>query len=169
MDYGLDVEQFRSLIVRPTQQRLMLWAPPMESQVLGTGLCESHLIYVRQLPRGPALGVFQMEPATHADIWINYLRYKPDLKRLVQKTASYFSGDFPDPAELVSNLSYAAAMCTVHYERSKLNKVNPLPFPPSDRADLLAAYWKRYYNTPKGKGTVEQALPHFTRAVDCRS
>lgn len=162
-NYGLDVEQFRSLIVRPALQRINLWSPAAENLVLGTALHESHLIYVRQLPKGPALGPFQMEPATHADIWRSFLRYQAELKLLVGKTTSYFSGDFPDPGDMMHNWLYASVMCRVHYRRVKEG------LPPSDRADLLAAYWKRHYNTPLGKGTVEQALPHFARAVDCRS
>jgi hypothetical protein len=46
-----------------------------EELLLGTALQESGLIYRRQLNNGPALGLFQMEPATHDDIWADFLTY----------------------------------------------------------------------------------------------
>lgn len=157
MTYGLDVDQFRKLIVRPACQRLGLWSQTAENLVVGTALHESHLIYVRQIPNGPALGPFQMEPATHADIWTNYLKYQKDLRMAVIRTCSYFSADFPDHGDLMHNWLYAAAMCRVHYARVR----SPLP---ENTPGDLAAYWKAHYNTPRGKGTIEQALPHFSRA-----
>jgi len=36
-----------------------------------------------------------------------------------------------------------------------------VPEPISDTAEMQAAYWKRYYNTKSGKGTVEGYLKHW--------
>lgn len=157
--YGLDVEQFRTLVVKPALGVLGLYSEAAENLVLGTALHESHLIYLKQLPNGPALGPFQMEPLTHADIWDNFLIYHDDIARPLRRLATYFSSERADPGEMVFNLRYAAAMCRVQYYRAK----DPLP---NARDPLsLAKYWKQFYNTPLGKGTVEQALPHFYRAT----
>lgn len=158
MDYGLDTKQFRLAIVRPTLQRIGLWNPAAENLVVGTCLHESHLKYVKQIG-GPALGFPQMEGATHLDLHRNFLVYNPDLRKKVLALATLFSAEYPDPGEMVFNIAYAVAMCRVHYKRIKEG------LPPSERADLLAQYWKSYYNTKLGKGTVEQALPHFQLAV----
>jgi hypothetical protein len=48
--------------------------------LLGTALTESgDMHYLHQLGNGPALGVYQMEPTTHEDIYDNYLKYKKEL------------------------------------------------------------------------------------------
>lgn len=158
MNYGLDTKQFRLAIVRPVLQRLQLWNPAAENLVVGTALHESHLKYVKQI-NGPALGLFQMEGPTHADLHKNFLKFNPDLSKRVAQLASFFTTDFPDPTEMVANVAYAAAMCRVHYRRVKES------LPPSNNPALLAQYWKTYYNTRLGKGTVVQALPHFELAV----
>lgn len=159
MDYGLDTKQFRLAIVRPVLQKLELWRPAAENLVVGTALHESHLKYVKQIS-GPALGLFQMEGPTHADIHRRFLQMGPAvLNKRVTQLASHYLTDIPDPGEMVFNLAYATAMCRVHYFRVKEG------LPPSDRADLLAQYWKTYYNTRLGRGTVAQALPHFELAV----
>jgi hypothetical protein len=158
MEYGLDTKQFRHAVVRPVLQRLELWRPAAENLVVGTALHESHLKYVKQIG-GPAFGLFQMEGPTHADLYRSFLNAHQDLKRKIVQLATFFSAEFPDPSEMIFNLAYATAMCRVHYLRVKEG------LPPADRADLLAAYWKTYYNTRLGKGTVAQALPHFELAV----
>ena len=53
-----------------------------ETLLLGTAKAESGLIYLKQL-KGPALGLYQNEPKTHKDTWDNYLKYKPELAKLV--------------------------------------------------------------------------------------
>jgi len=155
--YGIDVAQFRRLVVRPALNHIGLWSAAAENLVLGTAMHESLLIWIKQIS-GPALGVFQMEPATHRDIHESFLRYKRELQRSVLSTAAPFPGDFPDSSELVWNLRYAAAMCRIHYLRV------PAPLPRENDAYALTEYWKRHYNTVAGKGTIEQALPHFNAA-----
>lgn len=154
-DYGIDTIQFRARIVRPVLHALRLWSPAAECLVMGTAMHESHLQYLKQLGQGPALGVFQMEPATYTDIWNNFLAYQAELARLV----SQFSISNPDAQEMEGNLYFATAMCRVHYRRVKD------VLPPHHQARALAEYWKKHYNTVLGKGTVEQALPHFELAV----
>lgn len=157
IDYGLDVDQLRIHVIRPVLQRLDLHTPAAENLVLGTALHESHARYIRQI-KGPAMGIYQMEPATHYDLHQNFLRFNTPLKIRVNQYAGFFSGDLPDPGELIGNLFYATAMCRIHYRRLKA----PLP---TNEPYALAQYWKDFYNTRLGKGTVPQALPHFERAI----
>lgn len=157
-DYGLDVDQLRANVIRPVLQRLDMWTPAAENLVLGTALHESHCRYIRQI-KGPAMGIYQIEPATHYDIHHNFLRFNTLLKVRVNHYAGYFSGDLPDPGELIGNLFYATAMCRVHYRRVR----DPLP---TNEPYALAQYWKTHFNTRLGRGTVEQAVPHFTRAME---
>ena len=74
---GLDVNQVRLYVVRPALQEIGLWSQVAENLVLGTAVTESRLKYLKQLGKGPALGIFQMEPFTHNDIWRTHLWGKP--------------------------------------------------------------------------------------------
>lgn len=153
--YGIDPHQLTSLVVRPSIGRIGLWSFAAEVLVLGTALHESHARYVDQLTPGPgpAYGLWQMEAPTHEDLWRNFIRYNPVLRDRLLEIAGYDSQPRPPVEELVGNLFYGAAMCRVHYRRVR----EPLP----GGAEELAGYWKRHYNTHLGRGTVEQALPHF--------
>lgn len=157
---GLDLGQVRYEIVRPVLKSLSLWTPAAENLVLGTGITESRLKYIKQIGKGPALGLWQMEPATHNDLWTSYLYYNEALAALVRQYAPRaYPGTYPPAEHLKDSLKYAAAMCRIHYRRIKAAM-------PENNAVSLAVYWKKYYNTPLGAGTVEKATPHFAMAVD---
>lgn len=155
---GINAKQLREEIIRPVLDHLDLWSLSAENLVLGTALVESRGEYLEQLGGGPALGLWQMEPATHNDIWANFLRYKSDLAAKIRELET--SAEITNGArELVGNLFYAAAMCRIHYRRVKQ------ALPAADDARDLAAYWKQFYNTVQGAGTVEKAVPFFEQAV----
>ena len=150
----LDPEHFRRHVIRPSLLRLGLQSPAAEALLLGTALTESGLARLVQTGGGPALGVYQIEPATHTDIWRHYLAYHPGLAARVLSLAA---GGFGHPEQLVWNLAYATAMARLVYRR----RAEPMPA----ATDLpgLAAYWKAHFNTAAGKGTaadyIERAGP----------
>lgn len=162
-DYGLDPKQFLVRVVRPALLRISLDTPAGQVLVLGTALTESHLRYLDQVDPadklGPALGVYQMEAPTHADLWRHFLIRHVALRLAVGRLSVFYSGEFPDPGEMIFNLAYATAMCRVHYRR------DPVPLPAASDARAMAEYWKRSYNTPLGKGRIESALDHFAFAA----
>lgn len=126
-----------------------------ENLVLGTGAQESaYGKYTKQIGGGPALGKFQMEPETHNDIWKNFLKYKPRLAKLILEISGLNEPDFKD---LETNDTYACAMCRVHYFRVK----EPIP----TTLNGYAYYWKQYYNTPKGKGTISEFINNYLKYV----
>jgi hypothetical protein len=92
------------------------------------------------------------------DIRDNYLRYNPKLEAMVESLMTVT--DVDDEYEAVGNLYYAAALCRVHYRRVRE------ALPNEDDAEGMARYWKKYYNTVAGAGTVEKAVPWFEEA--CR-
>jgi hypothetical protein len=144
---------FRDQVVRPVLRALHLaecFDPAVmtaaERLLIGTALAESRLEFLAQVGGGPALGVYQMEPATHDDIWTRYLAGRPGLAARVRSFA--WQGG-PSADQMAGNLYYATAMVRIHYLRA------PAKLPPPADSDALAAYWKRFYNTPAGKGTPE--------------
>lgn len=149
---SLDVDQFDALILDPALERLGLNSVAARELVLGTAIQESHLKYLKQLGTGPALGLFQMEPATHDDIWNNFLAYKPDLAQKLNGSAIR-----PHAVKMIGDLWYAAGMCRIHYYRVKA------PLPPTGDIIGQAEYWKKYYNTPLGAGTVKEYVDNWNR------
>lgn len=150
-----DRQQFRELI-EDVLQGLGLHSPAAVNLLLGTAAQESRFgTYLHQVGGGPALGVFQMEPATERDIWDNYIKYKPSL---VQEIAATTGATGPG-LHLRWNLAYQIAMARVHYLRQ------PGSLPADNDVPGLAAYWKQHYNTPQGAGSVEKFEENYRRYV----
>jgi hypothetical protein len=128
-----------------------------EELLLGTAIKESGLNYRRQLNGGPALGLFQMESATHDDIWQNFIEYRKPLKDAMLHHFNVTQK--PDATRLVDDDSYAAIMARIRYARV------PGSLPPAGDLRAQAQYWKANYNTSKGKGTVEEYLAAWHRIM----
>lgn len=148
--------EFLETVIRPTLAQLQLASRPAELLLLGTAIVESGLVKRTQDGGGPARGLFQMEMATHDDIWRNYLAYRPALAERVRGFKRNPQADAEK--ELVENDAYACAMARVHYFRV------PARLPPGGEVNELAHYWKDHYNTLRGKGTVERYV-HDWHAV----
>ena len=158
---SINLEQLREYIVIPTLSNLGMYSKAAEQLVMGTITQESDGTFLKQIGGGPALGIIQMEPATHKDIWLNFLKYTDclggDIRELISAEAdeAFDSRGYPDELELISNLKYAVAMCRVHYWRK------PQSLPDANDINGLAEYWKEHYNTFKGAGTVAQFVKNF--------
>ena len=152
----MDTKQLRTELIRPVLQKLDLWSKPAEDLLVGTA-CQESLCgkYIRQLGckgKVGAFGIFQMELATHKDIWDNYLKYKDTLARKIRSLKAF---NMSDADNLEYNLAYAVAMCRVHYLRV------PKAIPTGIYGQ--AQYWKEYYNTKFGKGTIEEYQQNWNK------
>lgn len=165
----IDLTQFRDLIVRPTLAYLDMYSQAAENLLVGTALVESRLRYLKQVGGGPALGVYQVEPATHRDLYENWLVHRREIQHKVIKLAST-EGTFTlgkehkyiaaaSDTELIGNLPYATAVARLIYRRK------PSALPPADDIPALGGYWKQHYNTPEGKGTVEKFVAAYSDAA----
>lgn len=144
-------------VIEPTLIFLDMDSPAARNLLLGTIAQESHMgKYLVQLGEGPALGIAQMEPATHDDIWDNYLKYR---QPIVQKLDQLLCLGFTKHDQLKWNLAYAVAMARLHYRRVSA------PLPDADDVTQLAHYWKDHYNTVFGKGTVDEFIHNYQRFV----
>ena len=133
-------------VITPVNSLLEAQSQSADKLVLYTMVTESDLMYVKQRPSGPARGLGQVEPATHDDIWTNFLEYRPELS---ERVMTLIAPDFaPTADKLIANHWYSAAMVRLKYCR------DPNPLPDADDIDSMAQYWKRVYNTPQGKGEV---------------
>jgi len=150
----MNPHQFREYVVKPALDSIEFHSLAAEALIMGTGAQESKLNYVKQLGTGPAMGLFQMEPATHEDIWANYLQHRPDLAASIRR-AIEFNGGIPQPTRLMWDLRYATIMCRIHYLRV------PEALPAADDIWQQAYYWKRYYNTERGAGTEQEFVDNY--------
>lgn len=147
--------QLRQYVIRPVLQRLSLPNTETAEELLVLTACiESRCGYYLHQIKGPALGIYQMEPATHDDIHANFLRYKPELKKSVGDLCASINSK-----EMIHNLAYATAMARVHYYRAKQL------LPGAQDIKGLAQYWKDHYNTMLGRGNVDDALDAYFEFV----
>lgn len=162
---GIDPKQLREYVVRPVLRHLeergeIPHTLVAEQLLIGTAAQESAGgRYLHQLGGGPAVGIFQMEPATHEDIWQNYLSARPRLAASIEELnlPTFYPGC--DAREMAGNLYYAAAMTRIFYRRI------PSPLPVAGDINAIARYWKQYYNTRYGRGTAAEFIRHFPTSI----
>lgn len=157
----MNKDDFKELIIVPTLQYLDLYSESAVNLLLGTAAQESNFCHYLKQINGVALGVFQIEPLTHEDVYNNYLEYNHDMFRKVFELMSYRTqiekGTIHE--ELVFNLSYSCAIARLIYYRVSE------PLPPHDDIEGLAVYWKKHYNTRLGKGTVEEFKKNYKKYI----
>ncbi len=132
--------------------------------LLGTAAKESEMgFYLKQLGRGPALGIYQMEPETYK--WMLTILNKdfgdPNSKRFTLRgNLLEYLPQHDGPANtMIFNLAWATIMCRLRYYVVKA------PLPAADDIAGLARYWKKYYNTSAGKGTEQEFINAYRKYV----
>lgn len=150
----------RNYVIGPTLHYIGLWSESAENLLLGTAAQESHCgKMLHQVGGGPALGVYQIEPNTHHDVWDNFLKYRSEFATLIQSLASTNYLSRHSPEELIVNLAYATAIARIIYYRVS----DPLPFAHS--VEALGIYWDLHYNKNPHKGTVEEFIYNYQKYV----
>lgn len=145
----IEKSQLRHLIKRVLKP-FGTWSQAAEDLLIGTAAQESCVgTYITQI-KGPAKGIFQMEPATEKDLWEYIVR--KDLHYLVGTVSGVFG---PNPLHLEGNLIYQIIMARIFYLRVK----ERIP----DGIEAQARYYKKYWNTEAGKATVEQYMKNVYR------
>jgi hypothetical protein len=147
---GINPGQLKDFVIIPVLTHLALPSLKEAAQLLmNTAEIESVRHYLHQIGGGPALGIYQMEPATHDDIFTHFLDARPELRARV---LSLSIGGEPDSGQMVGNLYYATAMARIHYWRV------PEPIPALNDIPAQAAYWKTHYNTHLGAGSEDKFI-----------
>lgn len=127
-------------------------SPAAEELLLGIAAAESEFRHKRQIG-GPALGYFQIEPATHHDVLDNFVSFRPPLKGALD---ALLIGAVGRDMQIATNDVYAAAVARLVLWRA------PERLPNQGDVAGYARYWKKHYNTAEGRGTEE----HFVRCWD---
>ena len=123
------------------------------AMVVRTGMAESGYRALKGYGEGnPAIGFWQVEPATMNDMIINYIHYRSHYKKNLISLGMNFEKD--TIMSVMSNMAVQAALCRLHYRRDSK------PIPSWSNMEAQGKYWKRVYNTFKGRGTIK----HFMKA-----
>jgi hypothetical protein len=154
-------QEYLDTAIVPAAQNLGICTLPHLQIGFGTAGQESGFQDVRQEGGGPALGDDQMEPATHASLWENFIVYHAPILAALNEVLGRSPNDetTPDVGLLMSNLVYGAMMMFVKY----------LDCPGAIPADLngQAAYYVRWYNGGGAATAAEYVAnyQHFSQGV----
>lgn len=157
MKYGINPNHLLKYVIEPTLQKLQLDSQSARILVLGTAMVESSLFHLKQIPNGPALGIYCCEPKTHQDL-LHWLRW-PQNAYLVHMLNQIVIDAFDRETNLCANLMYATAICRLDYRREKER------LPAVNDVEGMASYHKRYYNSALGKTDVSKSVDHFHAAM----
>lgn len=153
----LDCSQFRSLIIEPVLSKLQMYSKEAEELLVFTCAAESLGGTLLHQIQGPAVGIFQMEPNTYTDIWVNYIRGRNQLATLMALHMG--CNRIPDVERMIYDLHFATAMARIHYLRHSGK------LPKADDVDAIWEYYKKYYNTEKGKATKDEAIKKYKQFI----
>jgi len=150
-DIGMRFAQiYREKIIGPVLMDMRLHSAAAVNLLLGTALHESGVLRYHHQDGGPAMGLYQMEPDTLKDLFVNYLSFQNG--RLAQLGKYCEMGLSPENQWNLYNARYATAACRLQYYRQ------PASLPPADDLEGLAAYYKKYWNSNAGKATKQNFI-----------
>jgi hypothetical protein len=137
---GICLDELRTLVIRPTLKHLRAWSPGVENLLLGTAAQESQLGFHLKQGRRHGLGIYQIPPHTHREIWDNYLINHPALASKVRGLASQRDFLQHPHSELATNLRYATAIAWLIYRASGADCV--------EATDIrrMAYLWHQYFH-----------------------
>lgn len=105
--------------------------------------------YIKQI-NGPALGCNQIEPDTHLDLYLNYLKYKPELLEKVKSLlpdrarGSTYESMQHRHNELKTNMFYSTVISRLIYYRY------PEKMPSIDDKEGMFYIYKKRFNSSLG-------------------
>ncbi|NIB43278.1 hypothetical protein HBA55_26965 [Pseudomaricurvus alkylphenolicus] len=136
---GICAKELRQFVIQPTLLHLGDDRPCVENLLMGTAAQASGLGFHLTSDNNEGLGIYQIQPQTHIQLWDQYLINDPDLASRIRGLASQHEFLAHPHAELATNLSYATALAWLKYQQA--GAVIP------DGAGLatLAEIWHRYW------------------------
>lgn len=151
-----NITQFREFIVAPALNAIQIRSKEFIELLVFTCAVESAGgTYVKQV-QGPALGIFQMEPNSFTDLWVNYVIRKPEICNALSLNLGVHR--MPQPDEMISNLLLAAALCGLFYQRFKVD-------PKDMTEDTLWTLYKTHYNTDAGKAERDPSIKAYRKFI----
>lgn len=153
----MNAQQLHDYIIKPTLEYMggNYYSKDASFLLLCTAAIESDCgEFIKQV-NGPALGIWQMEPATHDDVWVNCdaLKNNSNLKDFLLHSMTTISINSVD--SLISSPMYACAMARLKYAMDPKHLPKYTGKPNLDLPTFYEVY-KRVYNTAHGKSTFDK-------------
>ena len=155
---GIDISHIKAFVVQPALAAIELGGLAAVNQVTGTALAETNAEYLRQLGRGPAVSLWQLEPITAQDIYYRWL-HLPDQVRLLVLVQQLLPRVIDLEEQLITDLRFGAIMCRLKY------RMSPRALPAADDAAGMAALHKDVYNSAYGAADPLRNTPLFRLAI----
>lgn len=157
---GICATELRHYVVRPTLKHMGMWSQPAENLLLGTAARESGLGFHLKMANTQALGIYQISPKMHRNIWDRFLAPKSDLSSLVRGLASQREFLSHPHHELATNLAYATAIAWLVYWRHEPNVTK------IESTDIksMGRLWQKYFHS-RCPGTVESFVDSYRELV----
>jgi len=149
-------ELIKKHIIAPALVAIGAYSDDRLDMVFVTGAAETLYQDIRQHNNGIAVSWFQIERITHDDLYrfLSANKKQYILDGLIKLTHGRIHFK-----ELEANPFYAAACCAIRY------MYEPSPLPKAGQRMRQAEYWKRFYNSAKGKGTEGGFLEKVTEVT----
>lgn len=164
----INPKQFRSLILSPILEQMHVLSgiehtPFAEDLLMATAAQETHIGEYLAQEKGPALGIYQMEPATLHDLFDNYLNasQQQNVHWAPVLTAFRAPGGMYDFSQLPWNMAYATVLARINYFRVRE------ALPVNSRAGLWY-YYKKYWNTSMGAATQDEFVANLDKYTDIK-
>lgn len=137
---GICPSELLLLVIRPTLQYLGEDSPSAQTLLVATAAIESGMGFHLTTQHREGLGVFQISPECHQEIWDNYLAKDPELASKVRGLASQHEFLSHPHEELATNLRYATAIAWLVYKRTNC------PLPAADDIPSMAKFWRSHFH-----------------------
>jgi hypothetical protein len=147
----MDAQQLLDFIIKPTLEYMggNYDSKNARMLLLSTAAIESKCGYYVKQVGGPALGIWQMEPATEADISLNCDALMDNSFR--RSIGELMLDSVPvQGLDLIYSPLYACALARLKYS------MDSEALPQYDNIRAVYDYYKRVYNTPLGASTYEK-------------
>jgi hypothetical protein len=142
----MNAQQLHDYIIKPTLKYMGGNYNSVEARflLLCTASIESDCGHFIKQVNGPALGIWQMEPATNNDIWVNCDALK-DNSAMAHAVSSLVMLPFEEIEHLIYSPMYACAMARLKYS------MTPKELPAYNGGtdldlDMFYRYYKTYYH-----------------------
>ena len=147
----MDLRQVKKYWVEPALEFFPepLRTPNRKQFMVAIGLVESGYNYVAQVPEADALGYWQVQKGTYLDNQVNFLDFKNEFNHYWVLLKKIHIASYPSMA---SDCVFACYMGAITVYRA------PASLPQYNDIEGMANYWKTYYNTSQGAGSIEDAF-----------
>ena len=157
---GICARELRHYVVRPTLKHMGIWSQTAENLLLGTAARESGLGFHLKMANTQALGIYQISPKMHRNIWDRFLAPKSELSSLVRGLASQREFLSHPHHELATNLAYATAIAALVYWRhnNNLAKID------CNDTRSLGRLWQKHFHS-RCHGTVQSFVNSYQELI----